>query len=344
MSEALSRHPTDTGRHASSAGAGSNGKAAASAAQAEEDMSIPESLLAAKTTQEADGILKALDTADGPPLEALLSRSSSSGRSRGAPVSAGGVSAGGVSSLGGASFATTHTSGSSTTDKVLADIECYKKQIADLQKQLQQKDSMPQSPTAQASGRNSTGAQQASSVAPQQLVMQLQAELAAAQADKAAACIAQQELQQQKEQAEAAQQQQLLQVNVLERDAAELKQLAAQLQEAQAAQDFLVIRSEALQQELDAARQQLEAIEEEKLALQQQASRVAALEAQVEQLQQQLQQLMSEKADAATDARMLGGKDAGSSKLNTADSTAAVSAVRAATHNLLLQSNPFEVR
>lgn len=306
MSESPLRHMTDAG-HQPADGPASN-RTTAGGRAAEPDTSLRvQSLLAAKTKQEVEAIVaEAFDTADGPqldaPLEALLSRSTS--RTQAAAASAGGASAGGASSLfsvGGASALSTG-SGSAATEKLSAEIECYKRQLAELQQELDAK-----AEAAAAASKLSTGAQET--------MLQLQAQLETAQAETAAAQAAQQELEQQKVAAEEARQQLVLQVSVLQQEAAGLELLNQQLQEAQAAN--------------------MEGLQAEK----------GALEAELTQLQQQLQQLLAHKGamqDAATEMLMSPGRQ-GSKLTSTAGSTAAVSAVRAATHNLLLHSNPFEV-
>jgi DNA repair exonuclease SbcCD ATPase subunit len=278
-------------------------------------------LLAAKTTQEADAILaEKFDTSGNvalePSLEALLSRSTS--RTQGAAGSVGGES-----SLGGAASSVNLAGpGSATAEKLAAEVECYKQQLAELQEEL----------AVTAAGR-------------QEHAAKLEAQLQATVEEKAAAQAAQQELQQQKAAAEEAQQQLLLQINVLNQEAADLKQLNVKLQEAQAADADLLAQTAAVQQELGEIKQQWQAVQLQNQALQQQADRVAGLEAEVANLQQQLQELLAHKQsvqDAWTEADLVStGGNAGSR--STAGSSAAVSAVRAATHNLLLQSNPFEV-
>jgi DNA repair exonuclease SbcCD ATPase subunit len=284
-----------------------------------------QSLLAAKTKQEVEAIVaEAFDTASEPhlngPLEALLSRSASRTQTA-AAASAAGTSGGGASSgfsYGGASDLSTGAE-SNATEKLSAEIDRYRQQLAELQQELDAK-----AAAAATAEKLSTGTQE--------MLAQLSAELAAAQAEKATAQAAQQELQQQGAAAEESQQ-----------------HLNKQLLEVQAANADLLQASTTLQRDLDAARVLVEDLQAEKQALQQQASRVAALEAEVEQLQQQLQQLqqlLSHKSsvqDAATEADLLSPRRKGDNQASTAGSSAAVSAVRAATHNLLLQSNPFEV-
>jgi chromosome segregation ATPase len=283
-----------------------------------------QSLLAAKTKQEVEAIVaEAFDTAEslGDPLEAILSRSSSRTNE------AAGASAGGASSLGGGS---TFSSQSTSTEKLSAEIESYKQQIADLQKALDTKAAAATAATDLSRGADET-------------VSKLEQKLAAAEAEKASAQAAQQELQQQRAAAEEAQQQLLLQINVLSQETEQLKQLSAQLAQAQAANAELLLHSNTLQQALDAAQQQLQDMQLEKLVLQQQTDKVAALEAQVVDLQQLLAQKRATH-DASTEADMVSprGRSKGGNALATG-SSAAVSAVRAATHSLLLQSNPFEV-
>lgn len=318
---------TDAGQHSDSPLGSTGGRAH------ECDTSLRvQSLLAARTKQEVEAIVaEAFDTAESleAPMEAILSRSSSR---TAAAAGAAGASAGGVSSLGGAS---TFSTQSTSTEKLSADIESYKQQIAELQKALDAK-----AAAAAAAADLSMGANEAS-------VLQLEQKLAAVEAEKASAQAAQQELQQQKAAAEEAQQQLLLQISVLSQEAEQLKQLNTQLAEAQAANAELLSRSNKLQQELDAAQQQLQGMQLEKQVLQQQAEKVAALEAQVLDLQQQLQQLLAQKRatqDASTEADLVSPRGRSNAEnVLTTGSSAAVSAVRAATHSLLLQSNPFEV-
>jgi DNA repair exonuclease SbcCD ATPase subunit len=281
-----------------------------------------QSLLAAKTKQEVEAIVaEAFDTASEPhldgPLEALLSRSASRTQTA-AAASATGTSGGGASSefsYGGASDLSTGAE-SNATEKLSAEIDRYRQQLAELQQELDAK-----AAAAATAEKLSTGTQE--------MLAQLSAELVAAQAESATAQAAHQELQQQRAAAEEARQ-----------------QLNKQLLEVQAANADLLKASTTLQRDLDAARVLAEDLQAEKQALQQQASRVAALEAEVEQLQQQLRQLLSHKSsvqDAATEADLASPRRNGDNQVSTAGSSAAVSAVRAATHNLLLQSNPFEV-
>jgi hypothetical protein len=310
--ESALRTKTDAG-HGLSAGA-----AAGTVLEADTSLQV---LLAAKTTQEADAILaEKFDTTGNaalePSLEALLSRSTS--RTQGAAGSVGGESSLG----GGASFVNNAGPGSAAADKLAAEVEHYKQQLAELQQEL----------TASAAGS-------------QEHVAKLEAQLQATGEEKAAAQAAQQELQQQKAAAEEAQQQLLLQINVLTQEAAQLKQLSNKWQEAQAADADLLAQTAVVQRELDETKRQWQAVQMQNAALQQQADRVAGLEAEVAKLQQQLQELLSHRAsvhDAWTEADVIstGGNTVNRS---TAGSSAAVSAVRAATHNLLLQSNPFEV-
>jgi chromosome segregation ATPase len=293
-----------------------------------------QSLLAAKTKQEVEAIVaEAFDTAESleDPLEALLRRSSSRTNAiAGAAAGAAGVSAGGVSSLGGAS---TFSTQSTSTEKLSADIASYKQQIVDLQTALNAKADAAAAATPLSADADKT-------------VLKLEQKLAATEAEKALAQAAQQELQQQKAAAEEAQQQLLLQINVLSQEAEQLKQTNTQLAQAQAADGELLLRSNTLQRELDAAQKQLQDMQLEKLVLQQQVEKVAALEAQVLDLQQQLQQLLAQKRathDATSEADMVSRCGRSKEGNVTTGSSAAVSAVRAATHSLLLQSNPFEV-
>lgn len=219
-------------------------------------------------------------------------------------------------------------SSSQATEKLAADVECYKRQIAEMQQLLDQ--------------RAATAAAEEAASQHKQRVVSLEAELAAVQAEKSAAA---QEAQQQAAAAEEAQQQLLLQINVLNEEAAGLKQLADDLQRSQHENAELRSRAQGLQEQLDASQQQLQELELERQALQQQADRVAALEAEVAALQQQVQQLLLQQQQQRVAVAAQDGERTGhSSQLSTADSTAAVSAIRAATHSLLLQSNPFEVR
>lgn len=312
-------------------------------------------LLAAKTKQEVDTIVaEAFDTAD-EPLKAMLSRSASHTN---AAAGGAGTSAGGVSSLGGMSSLST---GSDSTEKLSAEVEGYKRQVADLQQKLDAKAAAAAAAVAAAKLVSGTS---------QETMAKLEAQLVSAQAAASEAHAAQQELQQPKAAAEEARKQLLQQVSTLTQEASDLRQLSAQLADAQAANAELSAQSEALQQQLHAAQQQLQdrqledqalqrqidrvtaleaelaALRElqlEKQALQQQLDKIAALEAEVAALRQQL--LLAQRPvthDVSVEADLLTPQ--GNSKGLSTCSSAAVSAVRAATHSLLLQSNPFEVR
>lgn len=335
------------------------GKSASSQAHDSLDTSLRvQSLLAAKTKQEVEAIVaEAFDTADtlDEPLEAMLSRSAS--RTHAAAGGAG-TSAGGVSSLGGMSSLST---GSDSTEKLSTEIEGYKQQVADLQQKLDAK---------AAAAAAAVAAAKLASGTLQETMAKLEAQLASAQAEALEAHAAQQELQQQKAAVEEARKQLLQQVSTLTQEASDLRQLSAQLAAAQAANAELSAQSEALQQQLHAAQQQLQERQLEDQALQRQIDRVTALEAELaamrelqlerQAFQQQLEKIAALEAevvalqqqillaqrpvthDVSVEADLLTPR--GKSKGLSTCSSAAVSAVRAATHSLLLQSNPFEVR